>query len=104
MKIRLIVPNCNRNTSPIVAYGPRIADICGGFTAYQATGGWKDDQGRLIVEPVTVFDCNVDATYRPESHLRPQEHFRQLAHIIAVELSQECVYVEFDGAAEFVKP
>jgi hypothetical protein len=109
MKIRLIVPNEYRegggthdtNFLPIQS---RIANICGGFTAYQATGGWKDDQGRLIVEPVTVFDCNVDATYRPESHLRPQEHFRQLAHSIAVELHQECVYVEFDGAAEFVKP
>ena len=95
MKIRLIVPNCNRNTSPIVAYGLAIANIAGGFTAAQATGGWKDDQGNLIVEPVTVFDCD-DAREDIGA-------WRDLAKTIARDLNQTCVYLEIDGVVEYVK-
>jgi hypothetical protein len=97
MKIRLIVPNCNRNTSPIVAYGMAIADIAGGFTASQATGGWIDGKGKLIVEPVTVFDCFVV----PDGVVCGK--FYDLAKRIATELHQDCVYLEIDGMAQFVK-
>ena len=103
MKIRLIVPNCNRNTSPIVAYGLAIANIAGGFTAAQATGGWKDDQGNLIVEPVTVFDCSIE----PDSNCFPgplgiADKFRDLAKTIARDLNQTCVYLEIDGVVEYI--
>ena len=98
MKIRLIVPNCNRGTSPLVAYGRTIAEIAGGFTASQATGGWKDDRGDLIVEPVTVFDCNVV----PDGKVC--ERFHNLAQEIAAELNQDCVYLEIDGFVSLVKP
>ena len=106
MNVRLIVPNCNRNTSPIVAYGPAIADIAGGFTATQGTGGWKDDQGNLVVEPVTVFDC--DCTQAEVGNLgrypgNCREQFRSLAKRIAVELNQDCVYLAIDNQVEFVK-
>ena len=98
MKIRLIVPNCNRNTSPIVASGLAIANIAGGFTATQATGGWVDNQGQLIVEPVTVFDCDdaredIGACY---------DSWRDLAKTIARDLNQTCVYLEIDGVVEYV--
>jgi hypothetical protein len=99
MKVRLIVPNCNRTVSPIVAYGKAIADIAGGFTATTATGGWIDGSGALIVEPVTVFDCISDP-------LTIQDHinaFRGLAQRIARELKQDCVYLEIDGIVSFVK-
>lgn len=98
MKIRLIVPNCNRGTSPLVAYGRTIAEIAGGFTASQATGGWKDDRGDLIVEPVTVFDCNVE----PDGEVCTK--FYNLAKRIAHELHQTCVFLEIDGIVQYVRP
>jgi hypothetical protein len=104
MKIRLIVPNYNRNTSPIVAYGSLIADIAGGFTATQAVGGWKDDQGQLIVEPVTVFD--IAAMDRPHATFPTlvESDMHNLAKQIARELFQTCVYLEIDGVVEYVTP
>jgi hypothetical protein len=99
MKIRLIVPNCglkNGKVMTIPDYGPCIADIAGGFTATQAVGGWKDDQGQLIVEPVTVFDCSCPTG--------TGDDWRDLAKQIARELFQTCVYLEIDGVVEYVKP
>ena len=105
MKIRLIVPNCNRGVSPLVAYGPGIARIAGGFTASQATGGWIDDNRQLIVEPVTVFDCNVDVdvTGLPRGNwIDVQAQFTVLAKRIAVELNQTCVFLEVDDIVRYV--
>jgi hypothetical protein len=89
-----------------VAYGPTIADIAGGFTASQGTGGWKDNTGKLVVEPVTVFDCYMDAddTAWNGRYDNLSDQFKRLAKRIAKELQQDCVYLEIDGRVEFVKP
>ena len=104
MKIRLIVPNCglvNGKVTAITDYGPRIADIAGGFTATPAVGGWKNAQGELIVEPVTVFDIALadDASYSSDHGVGA---IRQLATHIRRELDQDCVYLEIDGVVEYV--
>ena len=96
MKIRLIVPNGPNASHPVGRYGPRIADIAGGFTATQATGGWKDNDGQLIVEPVTVFDCSCPTGIGDD--------WRDIARDIAKDLSQTCVYLEIDGVVEYVTP
>jgi hypothetical protein len=109
MNVKLIIPNCNRNTTPVVQYGGAIADIAGGFTATPATGGWKDSTGALVVEAVTVFDC-----YLPDEAIAcnansgqasvgPLVRFHDLATRIARELHQECVYLQIDDMVEFVK-
>jgi hypothetical protein len=112
MKIRLIVPNCDKgHKSPIKEYGPAIANIAGGFTTFQATGGWKDDQGQLIGEPVTVFDLAIAATPDDEGDVTRNGYpassriadLRDLAKQIARDLSQTCVYLEIDGVVEYVK-
>ena len=109
MQVRLIVPDCNRSTSPLVAYGKTIADIAGGFTATSAVGGWIDNQGQLIVEPVTVFDCNIDTNQMTVPVAVPVycefvwEKFTDLAKRIARELRQDCVYLAIDGRVELVK-
>jgi hypothetical protein len=103
MKIRLIVPNCNGSTSPVVAYGPAIANIAGGFTATQATGGWKDDSGKLIVEPVTVFDCRIPTTATLNYRGIIVAKWVDLATRIARDLNQTCVYLEIDGVVEYVR-
>ena len=107
MNIRLIVPNANRNVSPIVAYGRTIAEVAGGFTATQSTGGWIDDHGTLLVEPVTVFDCYCDDAragiqYAQTANRVDAGAFRTLAAQIARELNQDCVYLEIDGKVEFI--
>ena len=108
MQIRLIVPNCNRNTSPIVAYGKRLAEIAGGFTAFQAVGGWIDNQGQLIQEPVTVFDASLSDEYvsvnasSGQASVGPVARFRDLAKHVRRELNQECVYLSFDGQVELI--
>jgi hypothetical protein len=99
VKIQLIVPNCNRNTSPIVAYGSWIAKIAGGFTATQGTGGWIDDTGSLVVEPVTIFDCYC----APKRDSRYAADFYDLAKSIAADLHQDCVYLEIDGRVDLVR-
>jgi hypothetical protein len=136
MKIRLIVPQTGggRSIDPIAAYGLSIAHIAGGFTAHKATGGWIEsetckcrdsdgklpggfhrddcDLGRLIVEPVMVFDCGFAAFYRSayeeDSDQNPVctqvEQFRLLTKRIGRELHQDCVYLEVDGRVELVKP
>ena len=105
MKIRLIVPNIPTFDvlhDRVQAYGREIAEIAGGFTATQATGGWIDGNGTLVVEPVTVFDCNVEPVNG--SHYNRLAGFYRLAEKIAAELRQDCVYLEIDGEVEFVKP
>jgi hypothetical protein len=99
MNVRLIIPNCNRNTSPLVAYGKAIADIAGGFTATQGTGGWVYNHGSLVVEPVTVFDCYCP----PKRDSRYAALFYDLAKRIAQELRQDCVYLSIDGKTEFIR-
>ena len=107
MQVRLIVPNPPTYDVPhdrVQAYGEAIADIAGGFTAMQGTGGWKDDNGTLIVESVTVFDCTMpDEPSTPYSAETGLPQFRQLAKRIARELNQDCVYLSFDGQVEYVK-
>jgi hypothetical protein len=102
MQIRLIVPH-NTSVPPIVAYGKSIASIAGGFTAMHATGGWIDDNGTLIVEPVVVFDADIadDASYSSDHGIGA---IRSLASRICKERRQECVYLRIDGKVELVKP
>jgi hypothetical protein len=104
MEIRLIVPNCNRSISPLVAYGPTIARIAGGFTASQATGGWVDDADVLIVEPVTVFDCSTAMNGVDRASGGIVDAFRHLAAKIAAELKQTCVYLRIDCDVEYIRP
>jgi hypothetical protein len=120
MNIRLIIPNQYDNGSngyhhadPIGLYGKRIADIAGGFTSWTGIGGWKDSQGVLESEPVTIVEASVPKLPNngPLSRRMEQENvnartecFRQLAADIAKDLNQDCVYLSIDGEVEYVKP
>jgi hypothetical protein len=88
---------------PVVAYGPTIAKIAGGFTANQATGGWIDDSGNLIVEPVTVFDITLELPHPKSQPLNRVLELENLAKRICKELSQSCVYLEVNGKVGYVK-
>lgn len=118
MNVRLIVPNhhgrCDRNCKvfpcpePIATYGKAIADIAGGFTATQGIGGWigpgaPGEPNKLVVEPVTVFDCFIDDSCYLPGPLGKAEDFRNLAKQIASDLHQDCVYLSIDGKVEYVR-
>jgi len=109
MQIRLIVPNLALQpgqepdetmelTYPVEKYGPAIADIAGGFTASQAVGGWMNVVGKLIQEPVTVFDIDL-----AEHDTTGRILLQTLAKRICQELSQDCVYLRIDGEVELVE-
>jgi hypothetical protein len=108
MNVRLIVPSQaadvkgTYHVDTITWYGRAIAGIAGGFTATQATGGWIDGKGDLVVEPVTVFDCDLQPVNG--SHYVCIAAFYRLAERIAAELHQDCVYLSIDGKVEFVEP
>ena len=122
MRIRLIVPNQPADDPSIVVdtignYGPRLAEICGGFTATQGTGGWINADGALIQEPVTVFDCSIfeqneallddseraaSIEHNQNNKLRAWQRLRRLAKRVARDLNQERVYLELDGVVDLV--
>ena len=113
MNIRLIIPETHRDSqsstdcNAIVSTNVRgylrtIASIAGGYTAYRGHGGWIDDNGKLVEEPVTIVDCNISQFTRAYSDIAYA--FRTLAKTIARELSQDCVFLSIDGKAEFIKP
>lgn len=101
MKAKLIVPNCDRDhVSPIIAYGPTMAEIAGGFTATRGFGGWIDGQGCLLTEPVTVFDLFISDKI---DRFWAKDKLTALAQKVARDLGQECVYLEIDGDASFIE-
>lgn len=119
MQVRLIVPNnatSGRWLDPVVEYGRAIADIAGGFTAFQATGGWlcRDGsfggKGDLIQESVTVFDVSLSDEYvsinatRGQTSIDPVVRFRDLARRVAQDLQQESVYLSINGKVEYITP
>lgn len=103
MNVRLIIPDTihNGNTDD---YLREIADIAGGFTATQGIGGWKDDKGNLVVEPVTIVDIAVGFQEHGLSVRVQLIQLRNLAKTIARDLYQTCVFLSIDGKAEYVKP
>ena len=112
MNVRLIIPWCavdKLGSSPgcecsqhQAKYLRKIADIAGGYTSYRGHGGWIDDNGKLVEEPVTIVDCNISQFTRAYSDIAYA--FRTLAKTIARELSQDCVFLSIDGKAEFIRP
>ncbi len=107
MQVRLIVPDYigsklqeSRHIDTVLEYGSDIARIAGGFTATHAIGGWIDDGGKLIQEPVTVFDVDIWEFTQARSVI--EGRFRALALRVCAELEQECVYLRIDGEVETI--
>ena len=111
MNCRLIVPNECRGTGksvgtidPLIAYGPSIARLAGGFTSTQGIGGWIDDHEHLIIEPITVFDVDLPTPNMGEARNHKVRCLENLARSIAQELNQQCVYLRVGDEVRYVKP
>ena len=75
----------------------QIARAFGGFTAYDAAGGWVDDDGNLIQEPVTVVE-----SYVTEDIPEAKDAVRNIARGVMVALCQDAAMYTLDNEAHFI--
>jgi hypothetical protein len=69
----------------------------GGFTVTPGQGAWLDDAGQIHRGPVRVYRI-------AETVDHAADRLRDFASWFAATHNQQCVYVEINGAAEFVEP
>lgn len=100
---RIYIPSKDRAGRPLGVIASKFAtqaklllsSLGGGYTAYEAVGGWNGSHG-LIEESVTVVEC-----FR---HLRQEqaEQVRELARQWCRILNQESVMIMIDSQPEFI--
>ena len=95
MNVRLIIPHSN--VWQPYPYCKRIAGITGGFTAFNATGGWIDLNNKLITEQVTVVDTSIGG-----DDVNTINQLRHIAKAVCNDLNQDCVFLSFDGETHYV--
>jgi hypothetical protein len=71
-----------------------VVDIAGGFTYYEATGGWMHE-GRLYREPVWVVKVGLEER-------EVEEFIGMIEERLKTEFRQEAVWVEESGSAEIL--
>ena len=75
----------------------RFVKAFGGFTEYEAKGGWENEKGKIIKESVTV----VKSFYMCEDKFAYAEG-HSIALMVKERLSQECVTLEQNGTVSFI--
>lgn len=73
-----------------------FARAFGGFTEYEALGGWGSN-GKVIIEPITIIKSFYSGDDLPASQLA-----RTLALVIKHDLKQEAVTIEQNGGISFI--
>ena len=69
------------------------ASTFGGYTATQAQGGWINDAGELIEEPVTVITIACEANLATNA-MTINEALRWIALRVGRIAAQDCIYVQ----------
>ena len=72
-----------------------LSGLCGGATAIPAFGAWKDANGKLVTENVTIV-----YTFGEE---KTTSQIRGICAHLCDELKQDCILLEVDGKHEFVE-
>jgi hypothetical protein len=103
MNVRLIIPNLG-NDLEHKDYFFQISRIAGGFTSWQGIRGWVGQNGRLIVEPITIVDFHIKTQQQKGLQSNNENVIRRLAKQIARDLVQNCVFLSIDGVVEYVEP
>lgn len=85
----LAVPEVNRALAHIRSH---LANVFGGYTETQATGGWINPNGRLVVEPSIRWIVLTDADHAPDA-------VEDIARVIGHELRQASVVWEREAIA-----
>lgn len=98
LKFTVAVPSIQKNGIPV--YPPaRFQAVCdvrdgltgqfGGCTIVEGEGAWKHEDGRIVVERVTLVSTLVDEDRADEA----AEAFDGIAKYLKTALNQECVLV-----------
>lgn len=75
-----------------------LASRFGGFTTFDAMGGYMMSSGEMHAEPIKVIRSFASGLSDADLSFA-----RDLAAMVAVKLDQECVSLEIDGALTFVE-
>ena len=74
-----------------------LIDAFGGFTVMTGDGGWRDDSGRVYLDPVAVYSVAMSETGENETRLE------SIARLYGHLAGQQCVLVAHaSGAVAFV--
>ena len=65
-----------------------LIDNFGGYTATDGTGAWRDDNGQIILEPVTTYNVAIRQSHAEEDNAAAQ----RLAGGACRAAGQQCVY------------
>lgn len=76
----------------------RMCDAFGGFTAYDARGGWKAPDGDIVREPVTVYESFTDM----KAH-QAYQAAQAAAHAVATLTDETAVMYTVDGECHMVE-
>lgn len=91
----IIIPNLNNdgsdNAAVIKNAISHMVDLNGGATTWGAKGFWKNDEGKLYADDVTVIQS--------ASTLEDAAEIDALAAAVLEATDQEAVYYDFDGQA-----
>lgn len=98
---RLVLPAADNAGTPLpnVHSGLQreLASAFGGFTQTMGFGGWVDNDGKTISEPVAVYDVAIE-----EDAI---DTLRAIARRYCALAEQACVYLRLPtGSVEFVQP
>lgn len=105
-KVAIYVPSTVEGSKPapaelvakwVKASKVKLANLFGGFTAYNGHGGYFSTVHGLIEENVVIVQAHTD-----EEGLTKVPEVRALALEIAKDMQQEAVSVEVDGVLSFV--
>lgn len=92
---KLYLPKTADNyTATLESVKRRVSDAYGGYTAYDGSGGWVDDTGNLVEEPVTI----VETSAREEAFVDSMDVLmRRLALDVKDATGESTVMIVVDG-------
>ena len=77
----------------------RFLDIVGGLTLYDGCGAWKNAEGKVYDEPVTIVEILLPST---DAGFTTVYELAYVAYWFKTEYKQESVCYAVDGEAVFV--
>lgn len=86
------------NTEEVRRVIGELFDLFGGATASPAVGGWRCEDGNVVVEDVTI----VYAFCTSEQSVEHADEVISIARRICREFNQEAVTVEYNGQIGFI--
>ena len=103
-KVSIYVPSTNNvdekvdNSEMVLRVIGLLSDWFGGATASKAVGGWRCNDGQVVVEDVTiVYAFCTDAQLQERAH-----DVLGVCKMIKNEMSQEAVTLEINGQVKFI--